>query len=160
MCIANRFPQSGEAWWNDIDLHNDFQNDNSALLFPEGALDLSPTKAYSQLMQEYFERRSRAPSPVPNKAASMWYSAPTCLWDHDLEVVNVFLSIFSRNVPRVFRLFRNLHITNVTRPEYILAAAAVGGLYCTTTGSFDFSKVMYNDARRLLFSSVGKVTLT
>ena len=160
MCDANRFSQSGEAWWDDIDLHDDFQFDNSVLLYPEGALDSSHTKAYFQLMQEYFDRRSRATSPAPNKAASMWYSAPTSLWDQDLEVVNVFLNIFSRNVPKVFRLFQNLNITDETRPEYILAAAAVGGLYCTTAGNFDFSKVMYNDSRRLLFSSVRKVILT
>jgi hypothetical protein len=84
----------------------------------------------------------------------MWYSAPACLSDHDLEIVNVFLNLFSRNVPRFFSLFQDLTITSETRPDYVLAAAAVGGLYCTIPGSFEFSKAMYNDSRKLLLASV------
>lgn len=113
------------------------------------------TQNYSQLMQGYFDQRSRATCPSPNKAASMWYSAPACLWDHDLEILNVFLNLFARNVPRFFRLFNDLSVTSQTRPDYVLAAAAIGGLYCTTTGSFEFSKAMYNDSRRMLLASVG-----
>jgi hypothetical protein len=110
-------------------------------------------------MQEYFDRRSRALSPSPNKAASMWYSAPACLWDHDLEIVNIFLNLFSRNVPGFCPLFENFTITEEMRPDYVLAAAAVGGLYCTTPGSFEFSKTMYNSSRRLLLTSVGAVMI-
>lgn len=86
----------------------------------------------------------------------MWYSAPAGLWNHDLEIINVFLNLFTRNVPRFFRLFEDLAVTTETRPDYVLAAAAVGGLYCSTTGSFEFSRAMYNDSRRLLLASVGE----
>jgi hypothetical protein len=142
--------QNGEAWWNDID----FDNENFIALTPATTLTSSNLNGYSHLMQEYFSQKSRAPSPSPNKAASMWYSAPACLLDHDLEIVNIFLNIFARNIPSYFTLFQDLSVTSDTRPEYTLAAAAVGGLYCTIAGSFELSKSMYNDSRRLLLSLV------
>lgn len=137
-------------WWDDLD----FEPTNLTAIVPDVVQDSSPTNAYSQIMQDYFDQRSRTLSPSPNKAASMWYSAPASLWDHDREVTNVFLNLFSRNVPRFFKLFQNLVITNDTRPDYVLAAAAVGGLYCTTPGSFELCKAMYNNSRRLLLASV------
>lgn len=143
--------QDGEAWWDNLD----FSNDTLSALLPDLPFDPSPTQSYVQLMQQYFDRRStRAQCPSPNKTESMWYSAPACLADHDLEIVNVFLNLFFRNVPRSFRMFQKLPITSQARPYSVLAAAAVGGLYCTTPGSFEFSKAMYNDSRRLLFASV------
>ena len=87
----------------------------------------------------------------------MWYSAPASLWDHDLEILNVYINLFARNVPRFFRLFEDLTMTVETRPDYVLAVGAVGGLYCATPGSFEFSKAMYNDSRRLLLASVGDI---
>ena len=117
----------------------------------------SPLQRYSLCMQEYFDRKPRASSPgPPNKTATMWYSAPASLMDHDLEIVNVFLNIFSRNVPRFSRLFQDSEFTPQTKPEFILAAAAVGGLYCTVEGSFDFTKAMHNDSRRLLLAYVSE----
>ena len=145
--------QIGQTWWDDID----FDDLGFIALMPGPVLDSSPTQNYSQLMQEYFDRRYQALNPCPNKAAMMWYSAPACLRDHDLEIVNVFLNIFSRNMPSFFKLFRDLAITSQTRPDFILAAAAVGGLYCQINGSFEFSKAMYNDSRRLLLASVGNL---
>ena len=89
----------------------------------------------------------------------MWHSAPASLADHDLEIVNMFLNLFSRNVPRCFRLFQDSVFTADTRQEFILAAAAVGGLHCSVNGSFEFSKAMYNDSRRLLLASVSAVKM-
>jgi len=150
--LTDSSPQNGEAWWEEID----FDTDTFTALRPGPGTEDLWTKTYSQLMQKYFDRRSRTLSPSPNKAASMWYSAPACLSDHDFEIVNIFLNLFSRNVPKCFRLFQNLNITPRTRPDYVLAAAAIGGLHCTTTGSFEFSRVMYDDSRRLLLASVSQ----
>lgn len=105
-------------------------------------------------MQNYFDRKSAYLSLPVNKAESTCYSAQPGLSNHDAEVINVFLNLFSRHVPKFFAAFSDLTITCETRPDYVLAAAAVGGLYCTTTGSFDFSRAMYNDSRRLLLASV------
>lgn len=130
--------------------------DDFISLIPDHALASSSLQKYSLCMHEYFNRKSRPSSPPssPNKAASMWYSAPASLSDHDPEIVNVFLNMFSRNVPNWFKLFQDSIFTVETRPEFILAAAAVGGLYCSINGSFEFSKAMYNDSRRLLLASV------
>lgn len=118
----------------------------------------SSLQKYSLCMQEYFDRKPRAssPGPLPNKTATIWYSAPASLADHDLEIVNVFLTIFSRSVPRFFRLFHDPVFTLQTKPEFILAAAAVGGLYCTVEGSFNFTRAMHNDSRRLLLAYVSE----
>lgn len=123
---------------------------------PDHALESTSLQRYSRIMQDYFDQKSIPSSPTqsPNKAASMWYSAPASLSDHDPDIINVFLNLFCRNVSKVFKLFRDVELTTSARPEYVLAMAAVGGLYCTTKGSFDFSKSMYNDSRRLLFASV------
>lgn len=105
-------------------------------------------------MQEYFDRKSRAPSPTLNKANVMWYSAPPILEDHDKEVVNVFLNLFHDHIPETFPLFNDSTVNQNTRVEHCLAMAATGGLFCSVPGSFEVAKSMYNDARRLLFAYV------
>lgn len=111
-------------------------------------------------MNDYFARSYRTPSPCPDKAKLAWYSAPVHLSDHDLDVVNVFLNIFTRNITGFFPVFRGLNVTTNTRPEYVLAAAAVGGLYCSISGSIELSKAMYNDSRRLVLASVSEKLAT
>lgn len=144
--------QDGEAWWEDMNL----DDGDSFQVLNDQTPTSSSLQNHSVRIQEYFDRKPRAasPGPVPNKTTSMWYSAPTSLADHDLEIVNVFLTIFSRRVPESFRLFHDPTFTPQTKPELILAAAAVGGLYCTVEGSFNFAKAMHNDSRRLLLAYV------
>ena len=106
------------------------------------------------LIQEYFDRKSRAPSPALNKANAMWYSAPPILEDHDNDVVNVFLHVFNKHIPETFPVFVEACVGHDQRAEYCLAMAATGGLFCSVPGSFEVAKSMYNDARRLLLAYV------
>jgi hypothetical protein len=105
-------------------------------------------------MQEYFDRKSRAPSPTLNKANVMWYSSPPNIEDHDPDVVNIFLNLFHKHIPETFPLFEEVTIGQKIRAEYYIAMAATGGLFCSVPGSFEVAKSMYNDARRLLLASV------
>ncbi len=105
-------------------------------------------------MQQYFDSKSRPPSPSLDKASKLWYSAPPNLKDHNEDVVRVFLSIFRRHIPHTFTLFEDTTVVQKDQAAYTLAMAATGGLFCTVSGSADVTKSMYNDARRLLLASV------
>jgi hypothetical protein len=125
----------------------------SALL-PDHTPSSSSLQNMSLQLQEYFDRKSRAPSPAPGTRRSMWFSALPRLQDHDVDVVNIFLNLFYRHIPKTFTIFGGTKITDRNRPDYILALAAVGGLFCSVNGSFEIAKPMYNDSRRLLLASV------
>lgn len=86
----------------------------------------------------------------------MWYSAPPDLGHHNKDVLTVFHKVFRRHIPKTFSLFEDTTAaTNSTnQPAYMIAMAALGGLFCTTPGSAEVAKSMYNDARRMLLSSV------
>lgn len=115
----------------------------------------SPLDSLTTTMQEYFDRKSRASSPSLNKANKMWYSAPPNINDHNKDIIRIFEKIFRRHIPKTFSLFEATNTTGCkNRPAYILAMAAVGGLFCTVPGSSEVAKSMYNDARRLLLTSV------
>ena len=105
-------------------------------------------------MQEYFNRKSRAPSPSLSKASKMWYSAPPNLDNHNKDIVRVFLNIFQNHISETFPLFKDSVASGKNRAAYTLAMAATGGLFCTVLGSAQVAKSMYNDARRLLLVSV------
>ncbi|KAI1613367.1 hypothetical protein EDD36DRAFT_475380 [Exophiala viscosa] len=113
----------------------------------------SSMQSLTAAMQEYFDRKSRAPSPSLNKASKMWYSAPPNLDDHNRDIIRVFLKLFRRHIPETFSLFKDSAVTRKGRAEYTLAMAAIGGLFCTVPGSAEVAKSMYNDARRLLLAS-------
>jgi hypothetical protein len=106
------------------------------------------------IMQEYFDRKSRAPSPSLNKASKMWYSAPPNMDDYNKDILRVFLNIFRRYIPETFPLFKDFTVGGQNRAAYTLAIAATGGLFCSVPGSAEVAKAMYNDARRLLLASV------
>ena len=128
-----------------------FLDSNSPLLdhvVPSSMQDMTAS------MQQYFNAKSRPPSPSLDKASRMWYSAPAHLKDHNKDVVRVFLSIFQRHIPHTFILFRETTFSQKGHVAYTLAMAATGGLFCTVSGSADVAKSMYNDARRLLLASV------
>jgi hypothetical protein len=75
---------------------------------------------------------------------------------HDKVVVKGFLNLFQNHIPETFSLFdeSTINSNNKARPEYILAMAATGGLFCSVPGSAQITKSMYNDARRLTLASV------
>lgn len=105
-------------------------------------------------MQEYFDRKSRAPSPSLSKANKMWYSAPPNLEDHNKDIVKIFLGKFRMHLPQTLSIFKESTVGLTNRVEYTLAMAATGGLFCTVPGSAEVAKSMYNDARRILLASV------
>ncbi|KAK4944569.1 hypothetical protein LTR10_016003 [Elasticomyces elasticus] len=157
-------PETGEM--DDFWQNSQFWFDQSDLAWSEGLFDSnspillnrdlsSPLESLTTTMQEYFDRKSRASSPSLNKANKMWYSTPPNINDHNKDIIRIFEKIFRRNIPRTFSLFEATSTTGCKhRPAYILAMTAVGGLFCTVPGSAEVAKSMYNDARRLLLTSV------
>ncbi|KEF52372.1 uncharacterized protein A1O9_11613 [Exophiala aquamarina CBS 119918] len=112
----------------------------------------SPMQTLTATMQEYFDRKSRAPSPSLSKASKMWYSAPPNLSDHNQDIVRVFLNIFRRHIPETFPLFKDAAVGHKNRAAYTLAMAATGGLFCPVSGSAEVAKALYNDSRKLLLA--------
>ncbi|KAK5227824.1 hypothetical protein LTR47_008395 [Exophiala xenobiotica] len=148
-----QMPTMNSQFWfdgSDFAWSDNFFDSNSLLL--DHVLS-SSMQSLTATMQEYFDRKSRAPSPSLNKASKMWYSAPPNLDDHNKDIVRVFLNIFRRHIPETVSLFKDPALSRKNRAEYTLAAAATGGLFCTVPGSAEVAKSMYNDARRLLLAS-------
>lgn len=108
----------------------------------------------TKLMQDYFDGKSRAPSPTLDKSKAMWYSEAPDLKNHDTDVLNVFLNLFHKHIPETFPLFAGTTVNAGSKPEYYLVMAAIGGLFCSVPGSHEVAKSMYNDARRLLLATV------
>ncbi len=126
-----------------------------SFLMPDYSASSVSQQRITGMMQEYFDRKSRKSSPsAPDKASAMWYSAPPNLDDHDNDVLNVFINLFHKHVSETFTLFKEVKVPKKTRPEFILAMAATGGLFCSVPGSAEVAKSMYNDSRRLLLASV------
>lgn len=111
-------------------------------------------------MQEYFDRKHRSTSPSPTRANKLWYSAPPSIDRHNKDIIRVFHRVFRKHVPKTFSLFEGATSAVNTRdqPAYVLSMAALGGVFCTTPGSAEVAKSFYNDARRMLLSSVCLVT--
>lgn len=105
-------------------------------------------------MQDYFESKSRAPSPSLDKARRGWYSLLPAHNNHSQDVVKVFLKLFRMHIPKTFSIFKDIHSDHTRQSCYNLAMAATGGLFCAVLGSAEVAKSMYNDARRLLLASV------
>jgi hypothetical protein len=66
----------------------------------------------------------------------------------------VFLRLFQRHIPPTFPIFERSSSMHKHPPSYVLAAAAVGGLFCAVAGSAEVARSMYNDARRLNLAAV------
>src|ERR1700753_424721 len=99
---------------------------------PEYSASSASQQRMTGILQEYFDRKSRKSSPsAPDKASVMWYSAPPNLDDHDKDVLNVFVNLFHKHVSATFTLFKKIRVTSGTRPEFRLAMAATGGLFCS-----------------------------
>ncbi|KIW30690.1 uncharacterized protein PV07_06409 [Cladophialophora immunda] len=156
-------PTGVNEFWQMPSVNSQFWFDGSDFTWNEGFFDSSSPlldhalpssmQSLTAVMQEYFDRKSRAPSPAFNKARKMWYSAPPNLNDHNKDIVKVFLKIFKKHIPETFSLFKDAAVNWKGRAEYTLAMAATGGLFCTVPGSAEVAKSMYNDARRLLLAS-------
>lgn len=105
-------------------------------------------------MQKYFDRKSRAHSPSPNRSNKTWNSSPPNLNVHDKDIMRVFLKIFRKHIPKTFSLFKNTTPAQNGQATLTLAMAATGGLFCSVLGSAEVAKSLYRDARRLLLAQV------
>jgi hypothetical protein len=128
---------------------------DASFLMPDYSISSASQQRVTGMIQEYFDRKSRKNSPsAPDKASVMWYSVPPNLEEHDQDVVNVFVHLFQKHVADTFPIFTEIKSPKRLPPEFILALAATGGLFCSVPGSSDVAKSMYNDSRRLLLASV------
>ncbi|KAH8815294.1 hypothetical protein F5884DRAFT_172896 [Xylogone sp. PMI_703] len=105
------------------------------------------------IMKDYIQRRSRAPSPSREEQKRSWYSVPPQLDIYDKDVVNVLLNLARTHISSTFTIFNDFEVNHNTRVELYLAMAAVGGLYCTAHASIKVAKKLYNDSRRLLLEA-------
>jgi len=101
-------------------------------------------------MQAYFEAKSRPPSPsLYEEGMKKWYSAPPDVQQYPKDILRIFIRLFKRHIPRTFKIFSYpLDVRRNHSVEYILAMAALGGLFSIVSGK-EVAKSMYNDARRL-----------
>ncbi|KAJ9603047.1 hypothetical protein H2200_012342 [Cladophialophora chaetospira] len=154
-------PFDSQFWLDGSDLSWSEGPFDATFLMPDYSASSVSQQRITGMMQEYFDRKSRKSSPsAPDKAGAMWYSAPPNLDDHDNDVLNVFINLFHKHVSETFTLFKEIRVPRRTRPEFILAMAATGGLFCSVPGSADVAKSMYNDSRRLLLASHHRSTGT
>lgn len=146
-----------EHWLDDIDsfsLENDNWSRNPIFLETESTsqMDVAVT-----MMRDFFQRRSRAPSPTRQESKQLWhqwYSAPPNLQIYDEEVINVLLNLAKTHLSSTFSLFSDFETTPKTKEELCLAMAAVGGLFCTVPESAKIAKKLNNDARRMQMEAV------
>ena len=103
-----------------------------------------------ELMRDHLQRRSRESSPTREEQKRTWYSVPPQLYVYDEDVINVLLNLARTHISSTFAIFADFEVDHDTRIELCLAAAAVGGLYCTAPASARVTKMLFNDSRRLL----------
>ncbi|KAJ5759488.1 hypothetical protein N7520_006644 [Penicillium odoratum] len=66
---------------------------------------------------------------------------------YDPSVINVFLNLFRVHVATIFRCFEGFAVTDTTPVMLWTSMASVGALFCTTPGSIEIAKSLYNHAR-------------
>jgi len=103
---------------------------------------------------EEHSRFSRSSSPQSRQEANRWLLTLPSMRKFDRQIINCFLSKFMKHIGPTFCSFTGFKIGESTTSEQILAMAAVGGVFCTTNGSFPVARAMCSDARRLLFAQV------
>ncbi|EXA34406.1 hypothetical protein FOVG_14386 [Fusarium oxysporum f. sp. pisi HDV247] len=86
--------------------------------------------------------------------ASRWLATKPSVSSFDRTMVNRFLNLFFAQNPSTFTSFESFRISSSTHEEGLLAAAAFGGLYCTTRGSLVIARALCSDARRLFITRI------
>jgi len=85
----------------------------------------------------------------------MWYSRMPDHTHYKKEVMEVFLRLSTKHIPYSLHPFYRRHSSEHKRPAmYVLAVAAVGGLFCSVSGTSTVARSMCNDARRLVLAAV------
>ena len=119
----------------------------------QAAFSDSAPAALSKLQEH--SRFSRASSPHSRQDATRWLLTSPSLQKFDRDIINCFLSNFMRHIAPTFTSFVGFKVDAGTTADKILAMAAVGGLFCTTNGSFSLARAMCSDARRMVSVYVG-----
>ncbi|KEF59120.1 uncharacterized protein A1O9_03964 [Exophiala aquamarina CBS 119918] len=129
-------------------------------------LDTSVTEG--QTSSETFRRfrhfsdldTSRAQSPASSSARPHFASAPatedpTSTGVDNRAVLDVFITLFEINAaPWLDAITDEIFITSKTPPEWFLAIAALGGLFCNTPGAGTIARWLYNNSRYKLLAFV------
>lgn len=127
---------------------------------PSGVIisDPSPVGSWSSqitsIVKDYLLRKVCLSTLTPDRPEWMWFSSQPPRTSPDEFVTNVFLNIFRRHIPPVFSLFQEMDLSGPANSSYYMAMAAVGGLFCSTQGSYDVARSLYNDSRRILLTRV------
>ncbi|KAK3673517.1 hypothetical protein LTR78_006751 [Recurvomyces mirabilis] len=154
----------GTGFWSMAATDTQFWFDGSDTLSEFLLLDVPSTTDYQDMahstrslsskMQDWFSATSRSSSPSRNRIRKMWYSGMPDPDHYKKEVKEVFLRLFMKHIPHSFPLFDRKHSSEHERPVmYVLAMAAVGGLFCSVPGSGEVARSMCNDARRLVLAA-------
>ncbi|KAJ4154904.1 hypothetical protein LMH87_000175 [Akanthomyces muscarius] len=106
------------------------------------------------LVKDYFLRKARISTLTLDQPECMWYSSQPPRTSPDEFTTNIFLNIFRRHIPPTFALFEELDPSGAANSSYCMAMAAVGGLFCSTQGSYNVARSLYNDSRRILLTRV------
>lgn len=137
-------------WFNQPDLEWPFLIfDEFRYLDLELPHDLALEHPLVKIWQNDFE--SNALQGV-TPSGRMWYSGRPNSSVYPPEILRVFLGLFRKHIPSTFALFAQpeTHFASY----YTLAAAALGGLFSSVSGSRLVANSLYNDARRLLAEQV------
>ena len=148
------------AWLDDIDyMDPSWETIPHNAPHPSDVHSRSPavlenTLNYTSLVRDYFLRKARVSSLALDKPDCMWYSRPPMSTVQDTCVTNIFLHLFRRHITATFSLFRDTDLSGQAHTPYIMAMAAVGGLFCSVAGSYNVARALYNDSRRMLLAKV------
>ncbi|KAH8803325.1 hypothetical protein F5884DRAFT_805117 [Xylogone sp. PMI_703] len=110
--------------------------------------------AYMESAQAKLAMLRQHTRAFPKKDATGWMTTIPSFEKFDRDIINYFLTAFMKHIAPTFTSFLGFQVDEGTTSEKILAMAAVGGLFCKTSGGFTMARSMCSDARRLLFAQV------
>ena len=109
-------------------------------------------QALNVLLGYMNEVSSEGPSSRPQDMA--WIYKSPCTELYDIEMIEILLSLFQLHVTTTFPVFKHINQPGKLHEGLRLAMAAVGGIYCSTSGASVVAKALFSDARRLLLTFV------
>jgi hypothetical protein len=118
-----------------------------------GDLNAKAESAFNKLA-EHIETTPSS-SPILDYETLKWLRRPVIPNHYDQEVLNILQNIFLKHVAHCFTSYSDYRVCQHTRPEQILAMAAVGALFCQAKDSSKMAMALYNDARWIPMGFVG-----
>ncbi|KAL6797934.1 hypothetical protein J3E68DRAFT_398688 [Trichoderma sp. SZMC 28012] len=104
------------------------------------------------MIRKYFNRRYSASdlNEMDEAFGQVWTSELPSLAIYDTQVLDVFIGLALKHLLATFDLFHEVSLDKNTDASYILALAAVGGLFSSVEGSFKLAMAIYNHSRKLV----------